>query len=93
MTVQIGGRTEGARGAAHVKHEAHVRDAGGVPAQRLVEGFGELPRVASRGEGATAGWWAGRGAVGGQRTINMLFMSVTREVSQAEMSALKLCTS
>ena len=41
-----------ARGAAHVKHGVHVRDAGGVPVQRLVEGPSLLPRVASRAHGA-----------------------------------------
>ena len=33
-------------GAAHVKHAPHDRDAGGVPAQWLVEGERPLPRVA-----------------------------------------------
>ena len=41
-----------------------------------------------RGEGATAGWRAGRGE---QRTANVACMLVTRDVSQPEMSALKLC--
>ena len=107
-----GGRAQ--RGA-HVKHVVHGRVAGGVPAQRLVEGERELPRVASRahvvrgglragrrdarqasaactqpqrGEGAIAGWRAGRGE---QRTVNISRMSVTREVSQLEMSGLKAC--
>jgi len=39
---------KGTRGA-HVEHQAHGHDAGGVPAQRLVEGRRELP---SRREGA-----------------------------------------
>ena len=37
-----------ARAAAHEKHAFHVRDAGGVPAQGLVELDRVLPRVASR---------------------------------------------
>ena len=40
--LQIRGR---ARGGAHREHEAHVRDAGGVEAQRLVERPCILPRV------------------------------------------------
>ena len=87
-----------ARGAAHGKHELHVRDAGGVQAQGLVEGLRDLPRVASRAHGAgrAAGPEAGgrRRAAGTgrgeQRTANMLSMFVTREVSQPEVSALKL---
>ena len=45
------------------EHVAHVRDAGGVPAERLVEGRHALPRVASRAHGAerAAGWEAERG--------------------------------
>ena len=43
------------RGAAHVKHPVHVRDAGGVPAKRLVEGRRGLARVASRAHGARGG--------------------------------------
>ena len=105
-TADIGGK---ARGGAHVKHVAHVRDAGGVPAQRLVEGRRELPRVASRAHGAgramRAGWREAarergvhamcrgegnhhvtadvtRTRCGEERTVNMWFMSVTREVSQ-----------
>ena len=46
---------KGTRGA-HAEHGAHVRDAGGVKAQRLVEGRRALP---SRGEGMRCG---GRGA-------------------------------
>ena len=100
----------GQRGeAAHGKHGGHVRDAGDVPAQWLVELERALSRVASRaqgagraagqeagggaaergvhaactgGERATAGWgWHVAGRVG-ERTSNMLLMSVTREVSQ-----------
>ena len=48
------------RGAAHVKHAVHVRDAGRVPAERLVEGRRVLPRVASRAHGARGGLRAGR---------------------------------
>ena len=61
MTFQIGGR---AWGRAHVEHVAHVRDAGGVEAQRLVERRRVLPR-AERGA-----YGAGRGAAreaGGRR--------------------------
>ena len=61
--LQIGGK---ARGGAHEEHEAHVCDAGGVEAQRLVERRRGLPRVERRAYGA------GRGAAreaggGGQR--------------------------
>jgi hypothetical protein len=42
---------KGTRGA-HVEHAAHGRDAGGVPAQRLVEGRRALP---SRREGMRCG--------------------------------------
>jgi len=59
---------EGMRGA-HGEHEAHVRDAGGVEAQRLVEGRRALP---SRREGmrcgggeVRAGWREGLGCGGG----------------------------
>ena len=52
----------GARGEAHSKHVVHVRDAGGIPAQRLVEGRRGLPRVASRAHGA--GRAAGRAGGG-----------------------------
>jgi hypothetical protein len=52
-----------ARGAAHAKHVVHVRDAGGVPAQGLVELVRHLPRVASRAHGT--GRAAGREAGGG----------------------------
>eukprot|EP00964_Phaeocystis_antarctica_P148343 scaffold115172_cov97-Phaeocystis_antarctica.AAC.1 len=47
-TVQIGGR---ARGGAHGEHGAHVCDAGGVEAQRLVERRRVLPRVERRAYG------------------------------------------
>eukprot|EP00964_Phaeocystis_antarctica_P064366 scaffold38703_cov47-Phaeocystis_antarctica.AAC.3 len=52
--LQIGGR---AREGAHVEHVVHLRDAGGVEAQRLVERRRALPRVERRACGA------GRGAV------------------------------
>ena len=45
-TVQIWGR---ARGGPHVEHAGHVRDAGGVEAQRLVERCRVLPRVRKQG--------------------------------------------
>ena len=53
--LQVGGRD--ARGAAHEKNTVHVLDAGGVPAERLVEGPSVLSRVAS-----TVHTWAGCGA-------------------------------
>jgi len=62
---RIGG-AQGARGAAHEKHGDHVRDAGGVPAQGLVEGPRLLPGVASRAHGA--GRAAGREAGAGERS-------------------------
>ena len=54
---------KGTRGA-HLEHPAHVRDAGGVPAQRLVEGRRGLP---SRREGMRCGGerWE-PGAIGGR---------------------------
>ena len=58
-------RLGGMAGGAHVKHRAHVRNAGGVPAQRLVELVRVLPRVASRAYGA--GRAAGGEAGGGRR--------------------------
>ena len=53
--LQIGG---GPRGGAHVEHLAHVGDAGGVEAQRLVERRRALPRAERRA------YDAGRGAAG-----------------------------
>eukprot|EP00964_Phaeocystis_antarctica_P100005 scaffold65736_cov48-Phaeocystis_antarctica.AAC.2 len=50
--LQIGGR---ARGGAHCEHAFHVRDAGGVKAQRLVERRRALPRVEQRACGAARG--------------------------------------
>ena len=41
------GATQGTRGA-HVEHAVHVRDAGGVEAQWLVERRRRLPRVEGR---------------------------------------------
>eukprot|EP00964_Phaeocystis_antarctica_P027055 scaffold15231_cov60-Phaeocystis_antarctica.AAC.3 len=57
--LQIGGR---ARGGAHGEHVAHVRDAGGVEAQRLVERRA-LPRVERRAH-AVRGAVYGSGAAG-----------------------------
>ena len=101
--------------AGHVEHVGHVRDAGRVEAQRLVEGRRGLPRSkagrvmlgevcgpeggGAKGRGAAAGARGvhaddpRRGGCGGraraaERTRNMPLMSVTREVSQSEMSAL-----
>ena len=54
-----------ARGGAHVEHVVHVRDAGGVEVQRLVERMGALPRVARRAYAAVGG--AGRRAGGRRR--------------------------
>ena len=56
--LQIRGR---AWGGAHVEHVVHVRDFGGVEAQRLVERRRALPRV-ERGA-----YGAGRGAARGRR--------------------------
>ena len=39
---------QGTRGGAHIEHEVHARDAGGVEAQRLVERPRVLPRVERR---------------------------------------------
>ena len=55
----------GTRGA-HVKHGVHVRDAGRVEAQRLVERQCILPsRKGSIGRGARGGPGGGRACVGG----------------------------
>ena len=57
-----------ARGAAHLKHVVHVRDAGGVPAQkRLVECPRVLPRVARAGHTQCAASCGPGGAGGGER--------------------------
>ena len=55
--LQIGGR---ARRGAHVEHAVHVRDAGGIKAQRLVERR-KLPRVERRVFGAGRGCGPGGG--------------------------------
>ena len=57
LTAHIQGR---AAGGAHVEHEAHVRDAGRVEAQRLVE----RPRVSEHGAHVR-----GAGGVEAQRLI------------------------
>ena len=46
---------QGTRGGAHQEHVAHVRDAGGVEAQRLVERIRGLPRVERRAYGVRGG--------------------------------------
>jgi hypothetical protein len=56
---------KGTRGA-HLEHVAHVRDAGGVDAQRLVEGRCALP---SRREGMQCG--GGRWEPGGGRACGV----------------------
>ena len=97
---------QGTRGRAHREHVVHVRDAGGVEAQRLVERRRKLPIVergaygAGRGCGpadggdgvqrAGEGSTADWGRTGVERTWNMACMLVTPEVSQLEMSALNL---
>ena len=58
--LRIGSR---ARGGAHVEHAEHVRDAGGVEAQWLVERRRALSRVERRAYGAEQG--AGREVGGG----------------------------
>ena len=77
-------------GGAHVEHEVHVCDFGGVEAQRLVERRRLLPRVETRA-GRGAGWEAGGGKRRRckQRTLNISYMFVTLEVSQLETSASK----
>ena len=87
------GGPEGTRGA-HRKHAVHVRDAGRVEAQWLVEHRRALPRVERRayvpeaGGGAKSSacrgglnWRFGAGN-GEERTWNMYFMSVVLEVSK-----------
>ena len=104
--LQIGSR---ARGGAHVEDVVHVCDARGVEAQRLVERQRALPSRkagvcdAGRGVGREAADDRGASSVqegldcrlgawhGEERTENMLFMAVTPEVSQLDMSALKFC--
>eukprot|EP00964_Phaeocystis_antarctica_P045215 scaffold26017_cov39-Phaeocystis_antarctica.AAC.2 len=65
--LQIGGR---ARGGAHREHDAHVRDAGGVEAQRLVERRRALPRVERRAYGEGRGVRAGRREATGDRAAS-----------------------
>ena len=100
--LQVGG---GARGGAHPEHVDHVRDAGGVEAQRLVERRRALPSrkggircgprcgPADRGDGVQRAGEArlqiGGNRAGVGRTWNISYMFVTPEVSQFEMSALK----
>eukprot|EP00964_Phaeocystis_antarctica_P032601 scaffold18453_cov65-Phaeocystis_antarctica.AAC.5 len=66
--LQTGGR---ARGGAHGEHLEHVRDAGGVEAQRLVECRRGLPRVERRANGAGQGAPGRREAAGdrGARSV------------------------
>ena len=64
----IAQRARSGRGA-HVKRPAHVRDAGGVPAQRLVEGPRVLSRVSSRVHTCGAGCERAVGARGRRRAI------------------------
>ena len=88
----------GKRAGAHIEHGLHVCDAGRIEAQRLVERRRVLPRIAMRAYGA--GRASGREAHIGRRpyahaaehTWNMRLMSVTPEVSQLDMSALKFCS-
>eukprot|EP00964_Phaeocystis_antarctica_P090309 scaffold57751_cov63-Phaeocystis_antarctica.AAC.4 len=53
---------QGTWGRAHVEHVAHVRDAGGVEAQRLVERRRVLPRVERRACGAGQGIYGSGGS-------------------------------
>ena len=77
--VRDAGRVEAQRlveGRRAAEHEVHVRDAGRVEAQRLVEGLRALP---SR-KGGVQCWERCAGRKAGERTINMPFMFVTRDV-------------
>ena len=56
-----------ARGGTHVKHVAHIRDAGRVEAQRLVERRRILP---SRKEGIRCGARCAGGEAGGRRAAH-----------------------
>ena len=71
---------KGTRGA-HLEHEAHGRDAGGVKAQRLVEGRRELPSRrgghAMRG-GRGASWEAGGPGVCGGGTTSGMYGEMAR---------------
>ena len=105
-SVKEGGRLRGgARGAAHEKHAVHARHTGRVPAERLVEGRRVLCRGRQAGHQtvrggrrpgrarrhtASAVCAQQRAGERAQRTENVCFMSVTPDVSQPEMSALKL---
>ena len=68
--LQVGGR---ACGGAHGEHVAHVRDAGGVEAQRLIKRRRALPRVEQRANRDTvrdevqAGYRPGGGRAAGDR--------------------------
>ena len=88
----------GARGGAHLKHVAHVRDAFRVEFDRLVECRRALcaRRVASRARWGRArlctdlgAQWAHRGT----RTSNMSLMSVTLDVSENSIFWLNACAS
>ena len=59
---------QGTRGA-HLEHALHVRDAGGVEAQRLVERRRVLPRVERRAYGAGRGCGPADGGNGVQRAV------------------------
>ena len=63
-TIQIAGHR--VQVAAHSKHVVHVRDAGGVPAEGLVELVRALPRVAST-QGHMHVVWGERWTAGGGR--------------------------
>jgi len=79
---------KGTRGA-HVEHDAHVRDAGGVEAQRLVEHRRVLPsrgegmrcggqRCASREAGGPGVWWRHTRGMHGKGTTQGLGAKGTR---------------
>ena len=72
--MQIGSR---ARGGAHGEHVAHVRDAGGVEAQWLVERRRVLPRVERRAFGVVrgAGQQTGATASSVQWKLNCRFVT------------------
>ena len=74
----------------HPEHEAHVRDAGRVEAQRLVERFRVLPsrKRENRWGGGRACGVQGKARIESERreqaecTLNMVFIVVTRDVSK-----------
>ena len=70
----------GARRGAHLKHCSHVRDAGGVPAQRLVEGYRALCRGSHK-----QGTWCGAscGPGGGRRRASAVCMQCAGETECA----------